>query len=203
MRSRKEGDAQERRHAIWGSAGPPVADRRGKAALLLLLLAHYPDCSTNIWTLHLAMASPACHNGCSRALRSIFTSSRTTGATLPAFLVPALASLPHASHFSTTPQCLSKIGRAPISLPPEVTFTVLQPPPQAGGRVISRSQRGATVQIEGPRGKLSHTIPPYMSILSDAETRTQTLSILDAEERKQREMWGQCCPGMRNSNMES
>ncbi|KAK5123627.1 hypothetical protein LTR85_002665 [Meristemomyces frigidus] len=136
------------------------------------------------------MASPMCRNGSSRALRSVFNTPTVTGATLPAFLVPALASPPQSSQFSTTSQCRSKIGRAPISLPPDVTFTVTEASAQRQGRQISRTQLGSRVDIEGPKGKMSLTIPPYMSILSDAETRTQTLSILDAEERKQREMWG-------------
>ncbi|KAK4539906.1 hypothetical protein LTR36_009948 [Oleoguttula mirabilis] len=136
------------------------------------------------------MATPICRNGSSRALRSIFSSPKSTNTTLPAFLVPAFASPAHTSHFSTTSQCHSKIGRAPLSLPPDVNFTVLTAPPQQQGRQVSRTQLGQTVEIEGPKGKMSLTIPHYMSILSDGETRTQTLSILDPEERKQREMWG-------------
>ena len=34
-------------------------------------------------------------------------------------------------------------------------------------------------------------IPAYMSIEANEETRTRTLSILDANDRKQREMWGE------------
>jgi large subunit ribosomal protein L6 len=34
-------------------------------------------------------------------------------------------------------------------------------------------------------------IPAYMSIEANEESRTRTLSILDANDRKQREMWGE------------
>jgi len=37
---------------------------------------------------------------------------------------------------------------------------------------------------------MSYDIPAYMSIEGDEAAKTRTLSILDAEDRKQREMWG-------------
>ena len=37
---------------------------------------------------------------------------------------------------------------------------------------------------------MSVQLPPYMSLDHDKETRKASLSILDREERKQREMWG-------------
>jgi large subunit ribosomal protein L6 len=37
---------------------------------------------------------------------------------------------------------------------------------------------------------MSYQIPPYMSIAVDEEARTRTLAIEDAEDRKQRAMWG-------------
>ncbi|TKA70247.1 hypothetical protein B0A49_05317 [Cryomyces minteri] len=37
---------------------------------------------------------------------------------------------------------------------------------------------------------MSMPIPPYISIAQDAGNRAQTLDVLDAEDRKQREMWG-------------
>ncbi|KAK5156701.1 54S ribosomal protein L6 mitochondrial [Recurvomyces mirabilis] len=53
-----------------------------------------------------------------------------------------------------------------------------------------RSQQGSTIEISGPWGKMSYSIPAYMSIEQDEAAKTKTLSILDAEDRKQREMWG-------------
>lgn len=37
---------------------------------------------------------------------------------------------------------------------------------------------------------MSVQLPPYMSLEHNQETRKATLSVLDREERKQREMWG-------------
>lgn len=56
---------------------------------------------------------------------------------------------------------------------------------------VSRNQQGATVEIEGPKGKMSMRIPAYMSLQKDEEKRAYNLSILDQEERQQREMWGE------------
>lgn len=56
---------------------------------------------------------------------------------------------------------------------------------------MSRTQTGATVEIEGPLGKMSMPIPAYMNIKTDEAKRAHTLSILDQEDRKQREMWGE------------
>ena len=39
-------------------------------------------------------------------------------------------------------------------------------------------------------GKMTVQIPPYMSLDHNKETRKAILSILNREERKQREMWG-------------
>lgn len=41
---------------------------------------------------------------------------------------------------------------------------------------------------------MSVQLPPYMSLEHNKETRKATLSVLDREERKQREMWGMSCP---------
>jgi len=92
--------------------------------------------------------------------------------------------------FSSTPLCRSKIGSAPLSLPPEVRFSILPPPLMKAGREASRNQPGSTVEVEGPLGKMQMPIPAYMSIATNEEARTRTLSILDAGDRKQRAMWG-------------
>lgn len=41
---------------------------------------------------------------------------------------------------------------------------------------------------------MSVQLPPYMSLEHNKETRKATLSVLDREERKQREMWGMWLP---------
>lgn len=59
------------------------------------------------------------------------------------------------------------------------------------GRGVSRNELGSTVEISGPLGTMKMNIPSYMSIQENEENRTRTLTILDAEDRKQREMWGE------------
>lgn len=127
---------------------------------------------------------------CGRALLSSQPTAQPLQFSLPSFLVPAFQPAPQSSQFSTSTQCQSKVGRAPISLPPEVNFTITEPPPQKQASRVGRAQAGSIVQVEGPLGRMSMTIPPYMQIESDEATRSKTLSILDAEDRKQRQMWG-------------
>jgi large subunit ribosomal protein L6 len=93
--------------------------------------------------------------------------------------------------FSTTRLCRSKIGSAPLSLPQEVKFSILPPAVVKTGRGVSRDGQGSTVEISGPLGTMKMNIPAYMSIEENDENRTRTLRILDAEDRKQREMWGE------------
>ncbi|KAJ9620269.1 54S ribosomal protein L6 mitochondrial [Taxawa tesnikishii (nom. ined.)] len=62
-------------------------------------------------------------------------------------------------------------------------------PVKAGSRV-GRTQPGPTVEVEGPKGRMSMSIPAYINIQQDEGKRAYTLSILDEKERKQREMWG-------------
>jgi len=93
--------------------------------------------------------------------------------------------------FSTTRLCRSKIGSAPLSVPQEVKFSILPPALVKTGRGVSRDGLGSTVEISGPLGTMKMNIPAYMSIEENDENRTRTLKILDAEDRKQREMWGE------------
>lgn len=92
--------------------------------------------------------------------------------------------------FSTTRLCRSKIGSAPLSLPQEVKFSILPQTVAKTGRGVSRDGQGSVVEISGPLGTMKMDIPAYMSIEANEEARTRTLSILDANDRKQREMWG-------------
>lgn len=100
--------------------------------------------------------------------------------------------------FSTTRTCRSKIGSAPLSLPQEVQFNILPRASAAGGAIarrgrggVSQGGQGSTVEISGPLGTMKMEIPAYMSIQENEANRTRTLHILDAEDRKQREMWGE------------
>ncbi|KAL9135587.1 MAG: hypothetical protein Q9175_003219 [Cornicularia normoerica] len=116
-------------------------------------------------------------------------SSRNVSMLLPDFLVPALFS-PHTSRpFSSTSRCRSRIGSAPLSLPQGVDLRFLEPPARIK-QYNTMTELPKTVEIIGPLGKMSVQLPHYMSLDHDKETRKASLSILDREERKQREMWG-------------
>ena len=126
---------------------------------------------------------------------------------LPTFLPPASSYISFAKPFSSTSRCRSRIGSAPLSLPAEVNLRILESPPQRKTN-ITRIEPPRTVEVEGPlgtlalmnrqiasdplAGKMSVQLPPYMSLQHNKDTRKATLSILDREERKQREMWGKC-----------
>ncbi|KAF2749783.1 60S ribosomal protein-like protein L6 [Sporormia fimetaria CBS 119925] len=115
--------------------------------------------------------------------------SSQTSETIPAFLLPAFQ--PASRPFSTTPTAFSKIGSAPLSIPPEVTFKVLPP---TGRAAVARNRNGftgmTTVQIKGPLGELSMQIPSYVKINQDPSLPGPTLSVEDREDAKQRAMWG-------------
>ncbi|THV92483.1 60S ribosomal protein-like protein L6 [Aureobasidium pullulans] len=127
---------------------------------------------------------------------SAIKNTRSSEISIPGFLLPAFQQ--QSSSFSTSSPCHSKIGSAPLSLPPDVNFNIVAAPVQKKGARVSRTQEGATIHIEGPLGKLSMPIPAYMNIVLDEAKRTYSLSILDQEERKQREMWGTCRAYLQN-----
>lgn len=128
----------------------------------------------------------------SNVLRTIFHPSRSRDFTLPIFLVPSVtARRSSAAQFSTTVPCRSKIGAAPLNLPPEVSFRFLPPPPPKNGQRLSRTEPSSTVEVEGPLGKMSMEIPPFIKIAENDLNRTRTLSVLDPNDKKQRAMWGE------------
>jgi hypothetical protein len=138
------------------------------------------------------MAASRCCRRPSSALKSVFIPQMNHNASIPSFLLPAFTFPASTSSFSTSSQCRSKIGRAPLSLPPEVKFTVTQAPARGpSSSQVSRAQQGSVVEIEGPKGKMQYEMPPYMTLQGGEEERVRTLRILDAEDRKQREMWGE------------
>ncbi|EON68644.1 hypothetical protein W97_07902 [Coniosporium apollinis CBS 100218] len=124
-----------------------------------------------------------------RCLQSTAVPLSVPCATIPAFLLPAFQQPPTSRSFSSSQPCRSKIGKSPLSIPPNVTFTVTEAPRTKGGR-ISRTQGMSTAHIIGPLGEMSMPIPPFIAIQRDTPTSAPTLSVLDAEERHQREMWG-------------
>jgi large subunit ribosomal protein L6 len=73
-------------------------------------------------------------------------------ASLPAFLLPAFRAPSFDRSFSTSHQLHSKIGRAPLSVPPEVTLDV-KPPISTRSNVRSvKAQSMGAVRIKGPLG---------------------------------------------------
>ena len=137
-------------------------------------------------------------------LRSV---SFTKPLNIPDFLLPAFANSPVRS-FQNTSRCSSRIGAAPLSVPPEVNLKLLTPAQSKRDTAVRRTAPSQTVEIVGPLGELdrhqteTHTntkakqgtlmlpIPPYMTFEQDPAVRKATLKITDREERKQREMWG-------------
>ncbi|KAI9781747.1 MAG: hypothetical protein M1839_005740 [Geoglossum umbratile] len=106
------------------------------------------------------------------------------------FLLPAFQPLTPLCSFSCSPSKASQIGRAPITLPPEVSLRLIEPPAPKNKDRASRKETGPSVEVEGPLGKMAMQLPPFVSIEHDATARRATVQIQDANVRQQREMWG-------------
>jgi large subunit ribosomal protein L6 len=126
---------------------------------------------------------------------------------VPLFLVPALQR-PSRS-FSSSPSCSSKLSRTPVTVPPEVSITVI--PPIVSKRrntlVVQRDVSMSTVEIKGPlgtrrnyiredfaneqTGTMAMKIPPYVSINRQKADGPVTLAVEDSTIKEQRAMWGQ------------
>ena len=122
-----------------------------------------------------------------RCARSLLAPSQPKIDSLPLFLLPTFQAPAAARGFASTSPCQSKIGSAPLSIPPGVTFKVI--PPSSRGRG-ARSQAMSTVQIKGPLGELSMDVPAYVNINQDPALSGPTLTVADATDKKQKAMWG-------------
>lgn len=122
-----------------------------------------------------------------RCGRSILASPPQKTDSIPFFLVPAFQRPAAARGFASTASCQSKIGSAPLSIPPGVTFKVI--PPSVRGRG-ARAQAMSTVQIKGPLGELSMNVPAYVNINQDPALSGPTLTVEDSTDKKQKAMWG-------------
>ncbi|PSR97421.1 mitochondrial 54S ribosomal protein YmL16 [Coniella lustricola] len=110
--------------------------------------------------------------------------------TLPAFLVPALASAPATRRqFSATSTQQSKLGRTPISIPPGVEVTIGEPYVVQDYTTYKQTPK-RTVSVAGPLGKLDLTIPMFMKLDHDAEARKLVIGIEDRAVKQQKAMWG-------------
>ncbi|KAL8708890.1 MAG: hypothetical protein Q9225_007535 [Loekoesia sp. 1 TL-2023] len=115
---------------------------------------------------------------------------KATVSILPDFLLPAFQVLPRSSirPLSTSAPRASRVGAAPIAVPPEVNLRLLEPPKRRGP--VTRIEPPKTIEVQGPLGKASVQLPPYVSYALNDATRKATLSVLDRKVRDQREMWG-------------
>ncbi|KAF2796188.1 60S ribosomal protein-like protein L6 [Melanomma pulvis-pyrius CBS 109.77] len=119
--------------------------------------------------------------------QSITCASIRPSESIPTFLLPAFHIPVSSRTFATTSPCFSKIGAAALSVPPDVTFTVIPPPVRGKG---ARSQPMSTVRVKGPLGELSMEVPTYVKIDQDPSLSGPTLSVQDSSDAKQRAMWG-------------
>lgn len=122
-----------------------------------------------------------------RCARSLLAASPQTTESIPLFLVPAFQHPAAARGFASTAPCQSKIGSAPLSIPPGVTFKVNAPSVKGRG---ARTKAMSTVQIKGPLGELSMDIPAYVNINQDPALSGPMLTVEDTTDKKQKAMWG-------------
>jgi len=101
------------------------------------------------------------------------------------FLLPAFQTC-YVRKFSSSSPNSSQIGRTPLSIPSEVNFTIIQP--KNGKKSAASVLR--TVSIEGPLGRASMELPPFIRLEHDSIARKAYVGVQDKEIRKQREMWG-------------
>ncbi|KAL8756433.1 MAG: hypothetical protein Q9199_002948 [Rusavskia elegans] len=109
---------------------------------------------------------------------------------LPDFLIPSFQNhcLRTRRFFASSAPRPSRVGAAPIALPPDVNLRLLDSPKRRGA--VTRVEPPKTVEIEGPLGKASVQLPPFVSYNIDDAAKKATLSVLDKKSRDQREMWG-------------
>ncbi|KAK8157781.1 60S ribosomal protein-like protein L6 [Phyllosticta citrichinensis] len=114
--------------------------------------------------------------------------SRLTPATFQTSRIALSSAAPKA--FSTSTPCRSKIGRQPLFLPPEVQFEITQSPKSKRVKISVRDEAGVTIHVKGPLGELSYTVPSFVQVTRETPTSPPCVTVLDANERCQREMWG-------------
>ncbi|KIW04331.1 uncharacterized protein PV09_04622 [Verruconis gallopava] len=102
-----------------------------------------------------------------------------------------IAAPPNRRPFSESRRCGSKIGRAPIAVPPGVEITLLEPRSTGRNRAGARVDVSmAKVHVKGPLGETFMDIPPYLKVSRDGDMGPVSLSVQDASVRHQRAMWG-------------
>ena len=106
----------------------------------------------------------------------------------------------------------SHIGRAPLTIPPNVDFQLFNfPEPQPTSQPSSSASRARRrreqiiqttrrstanqpplVRVRGPLGELGLNVPEFVRIQHDEQMRKATLAILDSRDKMQKAHWGQC-----------
>ncbi|KAI4156842.1 MAG: hypothetical protein L6R39_000974 [Caloplaca ligustica] len=122
--------------------------------------------------------------------RWLTTQVQSAVSTLPDFLLPAFPVFPRSStrSFSNSALRSSRVGAAAIAVPPDVNLRLVEPPKRRGP--VTRVEPPKTIEVEGPLGKASVQLPPFVSYAINEATRKATLNIVDRKARDQREMWG-------------
>ncbi|KAI1932611.1 54S ribosomal protein L6 mitochondrial [Ophidiomyces ophidiicola] len=109
----------------------------------------------------------------------------------PAFLIPAF-SLPQQSRkFSTSSSRESRIGAAPIAVPPEVSLKFVKLPKSqsiAKSRAVDVPTMG--VEVSGPLGKMTLNIPSFCTLDFDPESKKANFGVTNIEDKHQKSMWG-------------
>ncbi|OJJ64133.1 hypothetical protein ASPSYDRAFT_84157 [Aspergillus sydowii CBS 593.65] len=92
-------------------------------------------------------------------------------------------------YFSTTPRVQSRVGGAPVSVPPEVSLKFIDLP-QTTARGTSQDQAKTAIEVTGPLGQLTLNIPPFLKVAHDESLQKATIEVEDREVAHQRAMWG-------------
>ncbi|KAE8132589.1 ribosomal protein L6, alpha-beta domain-containing protein [Aspergillus pseudotamarii] len=108
---------------------------------------------------------------------------------LPLYLAPAFSYPQRAQPFSTTSPTQSRVGGAPISVPPEVSLKFIDLP-QTQVRGLAKDIPKTAIEVKGPLGELTLSIPPFLEVAHDEGLRKATLSVQDSSVAHQRAMWG-------------
>ncbi|KAF2760280.1 54S ribosomal protein L6 [Pseudovirgaria hyperparasitica] len=104
---------------------------------------------------------------------------------IPSFLLPAFQ-----AQFSTTTKSQSRIGSAPISVPPEVQITIKPPPPAPTNQNARVKAVNGLIHLKGPLGEAQMEYPSFINVMKDPARSEINVSIEDRTVRKHREMWG-------------
>ncbi|ETN39319.1 uncharacterized protein HMPREF1541_05542 [Cyphellophora europaea CBS 101466] len=104
---------------------------------------------------------------------------------ISSFLVPALSQ----RSFSTSISRSSRIGKEPITIPPEVSLQFIELP-RSNARTRKIDAATSVVAIKGPLGELRVNLPPYVTTSLVDSDRKISVKVSDPEVKHQHAMWG-------------